>query len=335
MNLSFQATFSTRLMSLFTLLLTLAVVKSDAQLTSNSLPFFQPDTSINKTRLITAASITGSITVGSGIGLYNAWYSQYEQSNFHFFNDWGEWQHVDKLGHVYTTYFQSEMSYKVARWTGLPKTTSIWYGVLYGVAVQSTVEVFDGYSDKWGFSVPDFASNLIGASLFGIQQYVWDEQRIRLKFSSTINRSYENIRFTNSNGKLVTDLNTRLDQLYGPTIAQRFIKDYNAQTIWLSVNLNAFGIDIVPEWLSLSVGYGAENMFGGFDNSWTVDSDTIHYPVTRYSQFYLAPDVDWSKLKTKSPFVNTLFSVFNIYRLPLPSLEYNTQDGVIFHLLLF
>ncbi len=334
MNLSFQATFSARLMSLFTLFLTLVALNSKAQLASNSLPFFQPDTTLNTTRLVTASSLTGAITIGSGIGLYKAWYSQFDQSAFHLFDDWGEWKHVDKVGHAYTTYFQSEMIYKVARWTGLRKQQSLWAGVLYGVAVQSTVEVFDGFSDKWGFSIPDFASNLLGAGLFGAQQHVWDEQRIRLKFYSTLDRSYDNIIFTGANGAPISDLHSRLDDLYGPTVAQRFIKDYNAQTVWLSVNLNAFGVEFMPEWLAIAVGYGSDNMFGGFDNSWISSGAAIHYPVPRYSQVYLAPDIDWSKLKTKSPFVKTLFSILNITKLPTPSLEYNTQQGLIFHLLL-
>ena len=54
---------------------------------------------------------------------------------------------------------------------------------------------------------------------------------------------------------------------------ERMLKDYNGQTYWLSANLKSFfqGSNI-PAWLNVAVGYGADGMFGGFENKW-IDED--------------------------------------------------------------
>ena len=47
------------------------------------------------------------------------------------------------------------------------------------------------------------------------------------------------------------------------------LKDYNGQTYWLSANLKSFfKKSNVPTWLNISVGYGAEGMFGATENIW-------------------------------------------------------------------
>ena len=53
------------------------------------------------------------------------------------------------------------------------------------------------------------------------------------------------------------------------------------------------------------------------------------YPRTR--QWYLSPDIDFRKIKTKSPFLKTVFSVLNIFKIPAPALEYNTTGRWRWH----
>jgi hypothetical protein len=104
----------------------------------------------------------------------------------------------------------------------------------------------------------------------------------------------------------------------------------------MSVNVKSFlhRHHCWPAWLNVGLGYGAENMYGGFDNSWT--SEEASYVLSsdlypRYRQFYLGLDLDLTKIKTKSPFLKSIFSVINIFRIPLPALEYNTQGKFVFH----
>jgi hypothetical protein len=44
-----------------------------------------------------------------------------------------------------------------------------------------------------------------------------------------------------------------------------------------------------------------------------------------YRQFYLAPDLNLSALKTRSKFLKATFSILNLVHLPAPTLEYSSR----------
>ena len=299
--------------------------------------FFVPSDTLNKTRVYTALGVTTVVSTSFAIGLYNTWYSKFETQPFHFFNDFGEWRHMDKAGHIHTAYFQGYLTYKSARWTGLSKRSSIWTGIVCSTIFQGTVEVFDGYSAKWGFSLSDIAANMTGTSIFALQQYYWNEQKIIIKVSSFPN-TYSNIPVISSDGLGITDLNSRAADLFGSGFFEKYLKDYNAQTYWASFNIHALlnTGNKWPKWLNIALGYGAENLFGGFENSWSKDNklytlNTHDFP--RHSQFYISPDIDFSKIKTKSPFLKSLFTGLNIFKMPAPAIELSTRGQICFHLL--
>ena len=141
--------------------------------TSQFNKFFTPADTLNKTRFNVALTSSSLIYTGFSYGLYNAWYKQYPQTNFHLFNDWHEWNKMDKAGHIYTAYFQGVLCYKGARWTGLDENNSILVGAICGSLFQSTIEMMDGFSEKWGFSIADFGANAVGVAAFVSQQKVW------------------------------------------------------------------------------------------------------------------------------------------------------------------
>src|SRR5205807_2827224 len=89
-------------------------------------------------------------------------------------------------------------------------------------------------------------------------------------------------------------LNQRANEIFGKTEAERFIKDYNAQTYWASADIKSFfPKSNLPKWLSVSVGYGADGMFGANQNIGKNDNGTITFnrsDIKRYRQWYLAPD---------------------------------------------
>ena len=290
--------------------------------------FWVPADTLNKKRFNLALISSSTIYTGFSIGLYNTWYRQYPQTGFHFFNDWNEWGNMDKAGHVYTAYFQGVLTYKGARWTGLDEDNSILVGAICGSLFQSTIEVMDGFSEQWGFSLSDMAANVAGVSTFVVQQKVWGEQRINLKVSSWP-KNYPTTNIVSTDLLAVSTLDQRANELYGSGYFESFLKDYNAQTIWASFNINSFikRESKVPDWLNVAVGYGSENMFGGFENEWTVDQsefivDQTLYP--RHQQYYLGLDVDLTRIKVKSPFLKSLLSVLNIFKIPLPAIEYNS-----------
>lgn len=299
--------------------------------------FFEPLDTFHKTRFYTALGISSVTYTTFSIGLYNAWYKKYNTGTFHLFNDWNEWRHMDKIGHVYTSYFQSVLCFKGAQWTGLNKKQSMLTGLVCGGLFQTTIEIMDGFSDKWGFSVPDFGANLLGLGFFAAQQQYWDEQRIYLKVSS-IPKKYSSQPIQSLDGSRFSSQKERASELYGNNFLELYLKDYNAQTYWMSVNVASFLPDgnRWPNWLNVAFGYGAENMFGGFENRWETNGYTFvldqpNYP--RYSQFYLGFDVDFQKIRSRNKLANTLLTMFNVFKVPSPALEVNTLGQIKFYLL--
>ncbi|MDB5192592.1 MAG: hypothetical protein JWQ96_2155 [Segetibacter sp.] len=267
-----------------------------------------------RVRLVTAGNIIGY--GGSMVGLYSAWYSGYPQTKFHFFNDNREWQQVDKVGHAYAAYVESYGSMEMWRWAGLNRKQRIWLGGMSGAAYQTVIEVLDGFSEGWGWSWGDFAANVAGSGMLVAQELAWNDQRIRFKFSFH-KKDYGE-----------PELNNRADKLYGASISERFLKDYNGQTYWLSANINSFMPESkLPKWLNVAVGYGADGMFGGEENIAKDKFGNITFDrrdIKRYRQFYLAPDIDLTKIRTNNKALKLALGVLNVFKFPLPSLEYNT-----------
>lgn len=251
---------------------------------------------------------------GTMVALYATWYKNYPQSNFHFFNDNKEWLQVDKAGHFWSAYTEGRLSIELWRWAGLMPNKAIWVGGLSGLAYQSIIEVLDGFSAEWGFSWGDYTANTAGTALLIAQELGWKEQRIILKFSS------------HRNGYGNDVLNKRADEIYGNGLPERILKDYNAQTYWVSMNIKSFFINSnVPAWLNIAAGYGADGMFGAVTNQWT-DKNGIHNDRTdikRYRRWYIAPDIDLTKIKTKNKFLKTGLFLLNSLKFPTPSVEFS------------
>jgi hypothetical protein len=177
-----------------------------------------------------------------------------------------------------------------------------------------SIEYLDGRSAKWGWSWGDVAADVSGSALYASQQLGWKEQRILLKFSSH-KKNYD------------PSLRARVDDLFGESLPERILKDYNAQTYWLSCNLRSFLKNTgLPGWLNVSIGYGADGMLGGYENiSYDKDGNIVfnRSDIRRYRQWYLAPDIDLTKIKTSSKFLRTVLFAANCLKFPAPSLEFS------------
>jgi hypothetical protein len=312
----------------------------DAQdsLSSKKPIFFKPASQFSRQRFNYAAGFAGATYTAFSVGLYNSWYKDYPMSSFHLFNDWGEWEQMDKAAHAFSGYFQAILTYKGARWTGLKESKSIWTGIAIGSLFQTTIEVMDGFSKEWGFSIADIAANTVGIGVFSAQQRYWGEQRLTIKESAFPVKHSASIFIESNNGGDRLSLKERADQLYGSSLAERLLKDYNAQTYWLSCNVDAFlpKGNRWPDWLNVAVGYGAQNMYGGFENQWM--EDDMNYDgsgIARYRQFYFALDADLTKIQTKNHFLRSLLSVANIFKTPCPAVEITSNGEVIFHFVHF
>ena len=136
----------------------------------------------------------------------------------------------------------------------------------------------------------------------------------------------------------MTTLDKRAAELYGTSPFHVILKDYNALTVWGSVNISSFmnkENSRFPKWLNVAVGYGAGNLYGGFENKWTTPDGTVFvldeeaYP--RYRQFYLSPDIDWSRVPSRHRWVKLALGLLNYVKIPAPVFELNTLGSVDFH----
>jgi hypothetical protein len=262
-----------------------------------------------KKRRVILISSGSAFALGSLAYLNQAWYSQYSSGKFHFFNDNAEWLQMDKAGHAFTTYQTGRMMMDAFHWAGYSKNKQLFVGGCLGFGYMTAIEIMDGFSSGWGFSWGDELANLLGTAGAVSQQAFWGEQRMQLKFS-----------FAQSG------LAKYNPSLLGETVYTQVLKDYNAQTLWLSVNPSAFMKKSTrfPKWLSFAFGYSAYGMLGGHANNFVVtDEQGRVLKIERARRYYFSVDVDLTRIKTRSRFLKGLFSVVNILKFPAPALQFS------------
>lgn len=221
---------------------------------------------------------------------------------------------MDKVGHAWAAYNSGRASAAMWKWAGVSDRKATWIGGLSSTVYLTVIEILDGHSSKWGWSWSDMGANVLGSGLFISQQLGWEEQRVQFKFSFHKKNYGEPM------------LKDRADDLFGSSLTERMLKDYNGQTYWFSANLKSFfPTSNLPAWLNVAVGYGAEGMFGGFENKWENDPGVPvdRTDIKRYRQWFLAPDINFSRIKTNKKAVRTLFSFLDAFKFPAPSLEFS------------
>jgi hypothetical protein len=260
----------------------------------------------DKGRTLGLAFGYSGLYVASMSWLYTQWYTDYPLIDFHTFNDYQEWEQMDKFAHAWNAYNIAKPVSQTFSWAGYNSRKAACYGSGISLLFQTTVEVFDGFSEEWGFSTRDMLANVVGTSAFLVQQLGWEEQRIVLKYSFH-----------------TTNYAQYRPDVLGSNFPERLLKDYNGLTHWVSINPASFLRNTsvnLPVWMSLAIGFGAEGMTGGTSNPTSVDGTPLP-TFDRYRQYYLGIDFDLARIKTKSRFLNDLFKLINIVHLPAPALE--------------
>jgi uncharacterized protein YfiM (DUF2279 family) len=273
------------------------------------------DTGIHQGRFIGVVAGTAVVYALTTYFLGKTWYTK--RVPFHSFDDNGEWLQMDKVGHATTAYAISRGEYELFRWSGVNERASVLTGGLIALLYQTTIEVFDGRSEGWGFSKGDMAANLTGVALFMGQQYGFGEQKASLRYGwrQSIYPVYR-------------------PNLLGKTAGSQMLKDYNGQQYWLSFNV-ASVLPSFPRWLNLDLGYSASGMTGGHANPPYFDAEGKEVKFRRYRQFYLSPDITLARLPgVRGWGGQPLVSAGQFFKIPAPSLEYNPVHGLRVHSLL-
>ena len=287
----------------------LVIIPSIAQ-TSN---FYKKSDTLHKKRRNAIIISESAIAIGALVALNELWYKDQKRSGFHFINDNNQWKQMDKVGHFMTSYYLGKVGMEVLDWSGVSKKNQLIYGATLGFTFLTAVETLDGFSKEWGASVGDIMANAAGTGFLIGQELLWNEQRITVKYSFH-----------------QTGFAKQRPTILGENYMQQALKDYNGQTYWLSANIWSFNKKSnLPKWLNVAVGYGADGMLYGKNSV----SNLI--PQDPYRQFYLSLDVDLTKIKTKSNFLKTVFSVVNFIKIPSPTLEFDTKGRIKFHYLYF
>lgn len=257
----------------------------------------------------------GAATAGmAGTILFNYKSMNYEhEQKFHKRNDILVWKQVDKTQHAFLAYNVSRWAAGLWRWSGMPNKKAAIVSSVSTVAYLTAKEYLDGHNTNGGWSWGDIGANTSGVILFAAQELGWKEQKLNLKMSSKV-RTYE------------PSLQERTDKLFGTNTVKRLLKDYNAQTYWLSGNIQSlFHLENFPKWINISIGFGADDMYGNYANIvYDRDDGTTSFDrsdIKRYRQMYIAPDIDLTRIRTNKKVLKTVFLVLNSLKIPAPALE--------------
>ncbi len=272
-----------------------------------------PDDSLRfrKTTLAGSIAALGSTSL---IALNKLWYEDYPRGRFHFFNDNDEWLQMDKVGHTFTCYQLAAAGHETFRWAGFSENLSLYLGSNIGFLYMTGIEILDGHSAQWGFSVGDAISNGAGSLMYIAQHKLWNEQRITFKFS------YSQSGFAKLNSAQL-----------GRNFQQRLIKDYNGQTYWCSMNVHRFLAPeaTFPKWINVAFGYGATGMTHAEMN----DLDVNNFRRTR--EYYLSFDADLNRVKWPRKWMKITARVISFIKLPAPTLEVQSDGKVKVYALFF
>lgn len=272
----------------------------------------RPDSNIvNKNRLIGISSGVGSVWTGSMLGLWQVWYKGVEKSKWHSFDDSRNWLQMDKAGHFYTAHKLNQLNYGLFRWTGLDPDRSLLISSSISFGYQFTLEMFDAFSQEWGFSWSDMSANALGTASFALQQKFWGEERIIPKYSYSPS-PYAHYR----------------PEVLGSTFAESLLKDYNGQTYWMSFSPFSFmKSSNLPEWLCISIGYSANKKLVGSSEYYTdpVSGTVFH----SQRELILSFDIDFSKLDIKREWLRVMLKQLNYLKIPFPAFVLRQGDSFL------
>ena len=268
------------------------------------------DTFPTRCKKIWVSASLSSAAIGSQAALYSLWYTPYNSGSFHFFNDWNEWGKMDKLGHAYSAFALTSSTYDILYWSGFSKNKSLLIAATASWAYQGFIEVMDGFSDGWGFSVPDLLFNSIGTGLFVLDKK-FGSSVILPKFSYSPS-SYAQLR----------------PKILGANTFERVLKDYNGQTYWLGIKPTVIIPSWKAKWLMISIGYSINERLIGDQSIAQIDGRTY----TSHGQLVFSLDIDPRELPIRNKVLKKLFYPLKFIKIPFPAFSIEKGKGKFYPL---
>jgi Predicted periplasmic lipoprotein (DUF2279) len=255
-----------------------------------------------------AVTYTSAYLAGSMAILGFTWYRDRDVVPFHFYDDNRGFLQVDKFGHAFGSHVYSLVGLSYFQAAGYARREAILLGGAVGFILQTPIELMDGIHEGYGFSWGDMAANAAGSALVMGQEWIFSEQVARFKYSYRPSPEAE-----------------RAEGTFGKAAWERPLKDYNGQAYWLSFPLDPGRRNpLLPDWLCLSFGYGANGMYSEFEPADTMGGDGPT-KTARYREYMLSLDIDWSRIKTDSPGLKVLLRGLAFFKMPFPALVYESR----------
>jgi hypothetical protein len=226
-----------------------------------------------------------------GLVFAKGWWEN-EERGFHFENDFDYALNLDKFGHFAAGVVLGEGFYEGYRWAGTSEFQAYLFAGLSAMMTHVAIDVKDGYSPEWGFSVFDVLSGTLGGFYPMAERYVPVFKYVDLKWSYWINtKAY----YRQSHTGVFTD-------------------DYCNQTFWASFKpyrlLPASVRAYYPSWLAIAAGLSIDE--GVFIK---------HYEGTPHREVYIALDYDLEAFRPQSRMARTLIKSLNYFKLPAPAIQ--------------
>ncbi len=294
------------------------------QLHLSSLPYFNSDKDssikeslnpINRTKMWI---IVGGTALTLGASYYyanNAWWKG-AKSSFHMDRDTKSGsifsvlhgpdekyaKNIDKLAHFWGGTIYSDLISYMLRDANVPAKRAGLYGALGGMAIQTFIEMKDGYAPRWGFSVLDVTFGTLGSF------YAYSQNYIPVFAATDIKISYYK----------------RYDYYFKAPQANAhptWDEDYMNMNFWATYNpyrLMRHGEHVHPnwpKWLGISVGAGVDQTLDGYYTGQNLETNK----GKGNHQLYIAPDIDFTGIFPKSKFFHSLAMVFNRVKFPMPT----------------
>lgn len=247
-------------------------------------------TEVSVPKLVGVASLT-LIAYGAAYWLVfeKGWWDD-EKSHFHFENDFDYALNLDKLGHFAAGVALGEGFYEGYHWAGASEFQAYLFAGLSAMATHIAIDVKDGYSPEWGFSIFDVLSGTLGGFLPMAERYVPLFKYVDLKWSYWINtKAY----YRQSDTGIFTD-------------------DYCNQTFWASFKiyrmLPAAARQFYPSWLAIAAGL-------------SIDEGVFTHDPHPHREVYIALDYDLEAFRPQSRLARQAIKWLNYFKFPAPTVQ--------------
>ncbi|MGH1365163.1 MAG: DUF2279 domain-containing protein [Calditrichia bacterium] len=264
---------------------------------------------IDKQRLYLVSGFTGAWMIGTYVVHIKPWWSG-EKSGFRVKYDWwnNTWLEVDKFGHFYSNILTTEAVAASFEYAGVSKRKALWIGAINSTVLFTSFELTDAGFEDWGFSVPDYVANVLGAAYPILQDIVPVFEHFNFKLGYWPSRYYN-----------ATDNSQPGFINYSPYTYPS--GDYDGMTYWLSADVNWMLPQAAkpywPDWLNLAVGYGARDLPQAND-------------AIKIRELYIGFDYNLEAINTDHALLNTLLSAANTLHFPAPAIRIDNTGNKLF-----